>query len=137
MQHAHVAPGIYHYQPRHHHARPHSPLPALLPHNHAPLLHLLPACPPPPGTPGYMSPELLSTAIKPARYDGAKADIWALGIMLCQMFFDKVPFLPTKIHRLPLHEQVSCRGQRAGLAALRNGCKPAPLRGCIAGPRCC
>jgi serine/threonine protein kinase len=71
------------------------------------------------GTPGYMSPELLSTAIKPARYDGAKADIWALGIMLCQMFFDKVPFLATELRYLPQHEQVGRRRGARGLAPSR------------------
>ncbi len=82
-----------------------------------------------------MSPELLSTAIKPARYDGAKADIWALGIMLCQMFFDKVPFLATELRYLPQHEQVG-RAEASGLRVAALGrCGWAPLAVGCAG--CC
>lgn len=39
------------------------------------------------GTPAFLSPQLVQAGIRPGTlYDGVKADIWALGIMLCQMF---------------------------------------------------
>ena len=40
------------------------------------------------GTPAYMSPEL----VKKQPYVGAKADIWALGVMLYVMVVGVLPF---------------------------------------------
>lgn len=40
------------------------------------------------GTPAYMSPEI----IKKQPYNGAKADVWALGVMLYLMMVGTLPF---------------------------------------------
>lgn len=40
------------------------------------------------GTPAYMSPQVLQSAFYPTNtYDAVEADVWALGIVLCHLFF--------------------------------------------------
>ncbi|WIA14928.1 hypothetical protein OEZ85_001641 [Tetradesmus obliquus] len=40
------------------------------------------------GTPAYMSPQVLQSAFYPTNtYDAIEADVWALGIVLCHLFF--------------------------------------------------
>ena len=45
------------------------------------------------GTPGYVAPEImLSDGSNGAGYDGKKADIWSIGILLCEMVGGFTPF---------------------------------------------
>ncbi|GAX78595.1 hypothetical protein CEUSTIGMA_g6034.t1 [Chlamydomonas eustigma] len=45
------------------------------------------------GTPDYMSPQIIEADHKQALlYDGTKADIWAMGVLLCVMLIGKFPF---------------------------------------------
>ena len=45
------------------------------------------------GTPGYVAPEImLSDTNNGAGYDGKKADIWSIGILLCEMVGGFTPF---------------------------------------------
>jgi len=40
------------------------------------------------GTPSYMAPEI----VMKKEYDGKRADLWALGIMLYNMVYGRCPF---------------------------------------------
>ncbi|GAX78594.1 hypothetical protein CEUSTIGMA_g6033.t1 [Chlamydomonas eustigma] len=44
------------------------------------------------GTPDYMAPQVLEASGKKRQYDGAKADVWAMGVLLCVMMIGKFPF---------------------------------------------
>lgn len=45
------------------------------------------------GTPDYMSPQLTAAKVQgKAVYDGTKADVWALGVLLCVTLIGKFPF---------------------------------------------
>lgn len=47
------------------------------------------------GTPGYISPNILQTAMSSKTlqyYDGIKADVWSLGMLLCELLFKSLPY---------------------------------------------
>eukprot|EP00967_Tisochrysis_lutea_P049329 scaffold60425_cov17-Tisochrysis_lutea.AAC.1 len=47
------------------------------------------------GTPDYMSPQLTAAKTGEAGkvfYDGTKADVWAMGVLLCVILIGKFPF---------------------------------------------
>eukprot|EP00798_Chlamydomonas_sp_ICE-L_P026073 gene26073-11776_t len=45
------------------------------------------------GTPDYMSPQLTAAKVQgKAVYDGVKADVWAMGVLLCVTLLGKFPF---------------------------------------------
>ncbi|GAX78593.1 hypothetical protein CEUSTIGMA_g6032.t1 [Chlamydomonas eustigma] len=44
------------------------------------------------GTPDYMAPQVLQADGAKIQYDGAKADVWAMGVLLCVMLIGKFPF---------------------------------------------
>lgn len=45
------------------------------------------------GTPDYMSPQITAAKAQgKAVYDGTKADVWAMGVLLCVMLIGKFPF---------------------------------------------
>ncbi|KAJ9514865.1 kinase-like domain-containing protein [Haematococcus lacustris] len=45
------------------------------------------------GTPDYMSPQITAAKAQgKALYDGTKADVWAMGVLLCVMLIGKFPF---------------------------------------------
>lgn len=63
-----------------------------------------------PGTPDYMSPELLGAKAQKqlqALYDGTKADIWAAGVMLCVMLIGRFPFEGIEMSNATNLEEVS------------------------------
>jgi serine/threonine protein kinase len=63
-----------------------------------------------PGTPDYMSPELLGAKAQhqqQALYDGTKADIWAAGVMLCVMLIGRFPFEGIEMSNATNLEEVS------------------------------
>ena len=46
------------------------------------------------GTPDYMSPQITAAKMQQGKtsYDGTKADIWAMGVLLCVCLIGKFPF---------------------------------------------
>ena len=45
------------------------------------------------GTPDYMSPQITAAKAQgKALYDGTKADVWAMGVLLCVSLIGKFPF---------------------------------------------
>eukprot|EP00955_Chlamydomonas_euryale_P023171 244132-Chlamydomonas_euryale.AAC.18 len=45
------------------------------------------------GTPDYMSPQITAAKAQgKTTYDGVKADVWAMGVLLCVMLIGKFPF---------------------------------------------
>jgi serine/threonine-protein kinase SRK2 len=47
------------------------------------------------GTPGFLSPQVLGVLFEPhggAGYDGAAADVWSAGVLLCLMLAHRLPF---------------------------------------------
>jgi serine/threonine protein kinase len=56
------------------------------------------------GTPQYVSPEVL----KKLPYDGQKADVWCLGVLLYCMVSARFPFIPASGLRSDLFYQIKC-----------------------------
>jgi len=45
------------------------------------------------GTPDYMSPQLTGAKMEgKVTYDGIKADVWAMGVLLCIILIGQFPF---------------------------------------------
>lgn len=45
------------------------------------------------GTPDYMSPQITAAKAQgKVLYDGTKADVWSMGVLLCVMLIGKFPF---------------------------------------------